>query len=78
MEEKFLKDIPVTNVSMKTEKVKVHALLVSPPNYKGGYRIGEELQYSVQFNLVHKPNWLQRFFMRTCFGMYWFDKEEII
>jgi hypothetical protein len=74
MEEKFLKDVPLTDVNMSDAKV--HALLVSPPNPKGGYRIGEKLEYSVQFNIEHKPNWIQRFFMRKFFGLYWFDKGE--
>ena len=74
MEEKFLKDVPLTDVNMSVAKV--HAFLVNPPNPKGGYRIGEKLEYSVQFNIEHKPNWIQRFFMRKFFGLYWFDKEE--
>jgi len=52
----------------------VLAMVVSPPNYVGGYRIGKEFEYSHLFNLTYKPNWLHRLFMRTCFGLYWFDK----
>jgi hypothetical protein len=72
MEEKFLKDVPLTNLDYSNAKTPL--FLASGPDSKGGYRIGKELQYSVQFNIGHKPNWLQRFFMRTCFGLYWFDK----
>jgi hypothetical protein len=55
----------------------VQSLVVSPPNYVGGYRLGKEFEYSIQFNLTYKPNRLHRFFMRTCFGWYWFDENKI-
>jgi hypothetical protein len=75
MENQFLEGMPTMELGI-VKKLNVHAFLVNPPNPKGGYRIGEELQYSVQFNIEHKPNWIQRFFMRKFFGLYWFDKEE--
>ncbi len=52
----------------------VQGLVITPPNYVGGYRLGKQYEWSHQFNLTYKPNWLHRFFMRTCFGIYWFDK----
>ncbi len=65
------------NENVKIENHPVQALVVSPPNYVGGYRLGKEFEYSIQFNLTYKPNWLHRFFMRTCLGWYWFDENKI-
>lgn len=47
---------------------------VSPPKHVGGYRIGNHKSNYIQFNLVNKPNWLHRQFMRICLGWYWFDE----
>lgn len=52
----------------------VQTLVVSPPNYVGGYRIGNEFGWSCQFNLAYKPKRIHRFLMRICLGWYWFDK----
>ena len=47
----------------------------TPPKVVGGYRIGNELTGSIQFNLTYKPNRIHRFFMRICLGWYWFDAK---
>jgi len=47
----------------------------TPPKVAGGYRIGKELNGSIQFNLTHKPNRIHRFFVRICLGWYWFDAK---
>jgi len=46
-----------------------------PPKSVGGYRIGKELNGSIQFNLTYKPNFIHRFFMKICLGWYWFDNK---
>jgi hypothetical protein len=46
-----------------------------PPKSVGGYRIGKELNGSIQFNLTYKPNRIHRFFMKICLGWYWFDQK---
>lgn len=53
----------------------VQLMVVSPPDYVGGYRIGKEFEYSIQFNLAYKPKRIHRFFMRICLGLCWFDKN---
>ena len=63
------------NAKIQIPQGPVQAMVVSPPDYVGGYRIGKEFGYSYQFDLTYKPNWLHRLFMRTCFGLYWFDKN---
>jgi hypothetical protein len=40
----------------------------TPPKVAGGYRIGKELNGSIQFNLTYKPNFIHRFFMKICLG----------
>jgi hypothetical protein len=47
----------------------------APPKSVGGYRIGKELNGSIQFNLTYKPNRIHRFFMKICLGWYWFDAK---
>jgi hypothetical protein len=54
--------------------IPVQGFVVSVPNHVGGYRLGKEFEWSHQLNLAYKPNFIHRFFMRTCFGLYWFDK----
>jgi len=54
----------------------VQALVISPLNYVGGYRIGKEFVGSCQFNLTYKPKRIHRFFMRICLGWYWFDAKK--
>ncbi|CAK0760280.1 hypothetical protein CCP3SC1AL1_2760006 [Gammaproteobacteria bacterium] len=49
------------------------AFLVSPPSHVGGYRIGNYKTNYIQFNLIKKPNWLNRQCMRIFLGWYWFD-----
>ena len=57
-------------------KQSVQTLVVSSPNYVGGYRIGKEFEWSCQFNLAYKPKRIHRFFMRICLGWYWFDVKK--
>jgi hypothetical protein len=47
----------------------------TPPKTVGGYRLGNELTGSIQFNLTYKPNFIHRFFMKICLGWYWFDQK---
>lgn len=56
---------------MKKDK---SAFLVSPINYKGGYRIGNNLDDYIQFNLTYKPKLFHRICMKFFLGWYWFDK----
>jgi hypothetical protein len=39
------------------------------PNYVGGYRLGGELGFQVNF--TYKPNWFHRTMMKLCFGWEW-------
>ena len=47
----------------------------TPPKVVGGYRLGKELNGSIQINLCYKPNFIHRFFMKVCLGWYWFDQK---
>ena len=64
----------MNNQYLDIKATPVQGLVITPPNYVGGYRIGNEFEWSHQLNLTYKPNFIHRFFMRTCFGLYWFDK----
>ena len=46
------------------------------PEFVGGYRIGNHPTNYFQINLKHKPNFIQRFFMKTLLGFYWFDEKQ--
>lgn len=46
------------------------AFLVSPPSHVGGYRMGNYKTNYIQFNLIKKPNWLNRQCMRIFLGWY--------
>ena len=42
---------------------------IKTPNYVGGYRLGGE--HGFQINFTYKPNWFHRTMMRLCFGWEW-------
>jgi hypothetical protein len=41
--------------------------------YVGGYRLGNQNTHYVQFNLLSKPCWFHRQFMKILLGWYWYD-----
>jgi hypothetical protein len=45
------------------------------PQIVGSYRLGNQNNDYIQFNLSYKPKWLHRQMMKTCFGWYWFDAK---
>jgi hypothetical protein len=58
-----------------TSKLVLTETVLQPPKVVGGYRLGKQNNDYIQFNLSHKPNWLHRQMMKTCFGWYWFDAK---
>jgi hypothetical protein len=44
-------------------------ITIKTPNYVGGYRLGGELGFQVNF--TYKPNWFRRTMMKLCFGWEW-------
>jgi len=48
-----------------------------PKPIVGGYRLGKEVEHSIQFNLTWKPKWLHRQMMRIFFGWYWIDEKNL-
>jgi hypothetical protein len=55
--------------TLTNEYNSVPLAFIQTPNYVGGYRLGGELGF--QINFTRKPNWFHRTMMKLCFGCEW-------
>lgn len=46
-------------------------LIAENPKIVGWYRLGKSKTMTIKIGINYKPNFIHRFFMKVCLGLYW-------